>query len=177
MYTAQLESFQKGKNAFTIRYPRGNGVMPKWKTSFQEIKIGTGRKIKEGSDIAILSLGPVGNFADLACNKLKKQGIDVALYDMRFVKPLDENLLHEIFSKFDRVITVEDGCLQGGFGSAVAEFMIDKGYYSKLKRLGIPDSIVEHGEPSDLYKECGIDTEGIVKAVKEMMTSRLVVPV
>ena len=177
MYTAQLESFQKGKNAFTIRYPRGNGVMPKWKTAFQEIKIGTGRKIKEGSDIAILSLGPVGNFADLACNKLKKQGIDVALYDMRFVKPLDENLLHEIFSKFDRVITVEDGCLQGGFGSAVAEFMIDKGYYSKLKRLGIPDSIVEHGEPSDLYKECGIDTEGIVKAVKEMMTSRLVVAV
>jgi len=174
MYTAQLESFQKGKRAFTIRYPRGNGVMPKWKTPFQETKIGTGRKIKDGSDVAILSLGPVGNFAEIACNQLKKQGIDVALYDMRFVKPLDENLLHEIFTKFDRLVTIEDGCLQGGFGSAVLEFMVDHGYSSQLKRLGIPDSIIEHGEPSELYRECGIDTDGIIKAIKEFMIARVV---
>lgn len=174
MYTAQLDSFQKGKHAITIRYPRGNGVMPKWKTSFQEIKIGTGRKIKDGSDIAILSLGPIGNFASLACDQLKNQGINVALYDMRFVKPLDENMLHEIFSEFDRVITIEDGCLQGGFGSAVLEFMVDKQYSSQLRRLGIPDGIVEHGEPSELYRECGFDTEGIVKAVKTFMTSGIV---
>ena len=171
MYTAQLESIQKGKKAFTIRYPRGNGVMPKWETSFKEIKIGTGRKIKEGSDIAILSLGPVGNFALEATGLLKKQGISAALYDMRFVKPLDENLLHEIFTKFDRVITLEDGCLQGGFGSAVLEFMVDNGYSSHLKRLGIPDGIIEHGEPSELYRECGFDTEGIIKSAIEMMTT------
>jgi 1-deoxy-D-xylulose-5-phosphate synthase len=171
MYTAQLDSFQKGSDAFTIRYPRGNGVMPNWKTPFQEIQIGSGRKLKEGSDIAILTLGPVGNFASEACDLLSKQGISAGLYDMRFIKPLDESLLHEIFTKFDRVITIEDGCLQGGFGSAVLEFMVDHGYTSRLKRLGIPDGIIEHGEPSDLYKECGFDTEGIVKVVNEQMSS------
>jgi 1-deoxy-D-xylulose-5-phosphate synthase len=171
MYTAQLKSFQDRKDAFTIRYPRGNGVMPQWKTPFQEIKIGTGRKLQSGSDIAVLSLGPVGNFADEACRQLKMQGIDAALYDMRFVKPLDETMLHEVFTKFDRVITIEDGCLQGGFGSAVMEFMIDHGYSCRLKRLGIPDGIVEHGEPAELYHECGFDTEGIVKTVSEFMIS------
>lgn len=171
MYTAQLDSFQKGTRAFTIRYPRGTGVMPQWKTPFEEIKIGTGRKVRNGSDIAILSLGPIGNLANLACEQLKKQGIDVALYDMRFVKPLDENILHEIFMNFDRVITLEDGCLQGGFGSAVMEFMVDHGYSSRLKRLGIPDGIVEHGEPSELYRECGFDAVGITKTVIEFMNS------
>ena len=169
MYTSQLDTIQNGKSAITIRYPRGNGVMPQWKTPFEEIKIGTGRKIRNGSDIAILSLGPIGNFANKACDQLKKQGISVALYDMRFVKPLDENMLHEIFRNFDRVITLEDGCLQGGFGSAVMEFMIDNGYSSRLKRLGIPDGIIEHGEPAELYHECGFDTEGIIKTVKEFM--------
>lgn len=176
MYTAQLDSFQSGKEAFTIRYPRGNGVMPNWKTPFEEVKIGTGRKIKDGSDIAILTLGPVGNFASQACDMLELQGIHAGLYDMRFVKPLDENLLHAIFSKFDRVITIEDGCLQGGFGTAVMEFMVDHGYTARLKRLGIADGIIEHGEPAELYKECGFDTEGIIKAVKEF-TSRLVTSV
>ena len=171
MYTAQLDSFQSGSHAFTIRYPRGNGVMPNWRTSFQEIKIGSGRKVKDGTDIAILTLGPVGNFASDACDLLMKQGISTALYDMRFIKPLDENLLHEVFTKFDRVITIEDGCLQGGFGSAVMEFMVDNGYTARLKRLGIPDGIIEHGEPADLYKECGFDTDGIVKVVNEQMTS------
>lgn len=174
MYTAQLKSYQSSGQAFTIRYPRGNGVMPNWRTPFQEIKIGTGRKIKDGSDIAILTLGPVGNFASQACDLLESQGINAALYDMRFVKPLDENMLHEIFSKFERVITVEDGCLQGGFGSAVLEFMVDKGYNSRLKRLGIADSIIEHGEPADLYKECGFDATGIVNVVIEQMNSMAV---
>lgn len=174
MYTAQLDSFQKEGKAFTIRYPRGNGVMPNWKTPFEKIKIGTGRKIKDGSDMAILTLGPIGNFAETACEELDAQGIHAALYDMRFVKPLDETLLHQIFSKFDRVITIEDGCLQGGFGSAVLEFMVDHGYHSRVKRLGIPDVIIEHGEPSDLYKECGFDVDGIISAAKELMISAAV---
>ena len=97
MYTAQLESFQSGKNAFTIRYPRGNGVMPDWKTPFEEIKIGKGRKVKDGNDLAILSFGPLGNFALKACEELEKQGINAGLFDMRFAKPLDEALLHEVF--------------------------------------------------------------------------------
>ncbi|WP_159468418.1 1-deoxy-D-xylulose-5-phosphate synthase [Dyadobacter sp. 3J3] len=169
MYTAQLDIIQKGSQAFTIRYPRGNGVMPQWQTPFEEIKIGKGRKIKDGTDIAILTLGPVGNYVVDAHSILEKEGIDVAHYDMRFVKPLDENMLHEIFNLYDRVITVEDGCLQGGFGSAVLEFMIDNGYNARVKRLGIPDSLVEHGEPAELHHECGFDTEGIMHAIRSLM--------
>jgi 1-deoxy-D-xylulose-5-phosphate synthase len=144
--------------------------MPQWKTPLEEIKIGTGRKVQDGKNIAVLSIGPLGNYIKEASQILQKQGISVAHYDMRFVKPLDEGMLHEIFSQFDRVITLEDGCLQGGFGSAVLEFMVDHAYYSRLKRLGIPDGIVEHGEPSDLHKECGIDTDGIVKSILELMS-------
>jgi 1-deoxy-D-xylulose-5-phosphate synthase len=173
MFTAQGENFQKGGKAFTIRYPRGNGVMPKWRTPFQEIRVGTGRKLKEGSDIAILTLGPVGNFASQACDSLEKQGVHAALFDMRFVKPLDEQLLHEIFARFDKVITVEDGCLQGGFGSAVIEFMADHNYRARIKRLGIPDGIIEHGEPSDLYRECRLDVKGIIDTVHEEMVSEI----
>lgn len=173
MYTAQLDIVQKGTEAFTIRYPRGNGVMPQWQTPLEEIKIGKGRKIKDGSDIAILTLGPVGNYVVDAYEILGKDGIDVAHYDMRFVKPLDEAMLHEIFRKFDRVITIEDGCLQGGFGSAVLEFMVDQGYNSRVKRLGIPDALVEHGEPSELHHECGFDTEGIIDAIRSLMHTAL----
>ncbi|REA57252.1 1-deoxy-D-xylulose-5-phosphate synthase [Dyadobacter luteus] len=173
MFTAQGEKFQKSGNAFTIRYPRGNGVMPNWRSPFQEIRIGSGRKIKDGSDIAILTLGPVGNFASQACDALERQGIHAALYDMRFVKPLDEALLHEIFARFDKVITVEDGCLQGGFGSAVIEFMVDHNYRARVKRLGIPDGIVEHGEPSDLYRECRLDVKGIIDTVHEEMVAEV----
>jgi 1-deoxy-D-xylulose-5-phosphate synthase len=169
MYTAQLDTIQKGTRAFTIRYPRGNGVMPQWQTPFEEVKIGKGRKIKSGSDIAILTLGPVGNYAIEACQILSKEGIEAAHYDMRFVKPLDENMLHEIFLNFDRVITIEDGCLQGGFGSAVLEFMVDKGYHSRIKRLGIPDALIEHGEPSELHHECGFDTDGIISIARLLM--------
>lgn len=171
MYSAQLESFQSGTRAFTIRYPRGTGVMSQWETPFEEIKIGTGKKIRDGKDLAILSFGPLGNYANTACEKLEKEGISVALYDMRFAKPLDKALLHEIFANFERIVTLEDGCLQGGIGSAIGEFMIDNSYNSRIKRLGIPDTIIEHGEPLELYHECGIDTEGIMIAVIEFMSN------
>ncbi|MCF2521004.1 1-deoxy-D-xylulose-5-phosphate synthase [Dyadobacter sp. CY351] len=172
MYTAQLDSFQSGKQAFTIRYPRGSGVMPNWKTPFEEIEIGKGRKLRSGEDIAILSFGPLGNFALKACEGLELHGISAGLYDMRFTKPLDEGLLHEVFESYDRIITLEDGCLQGGFGSAIIEFMADNGYSSTVKRLGIPDNIVEHGEPNELYRECGVDSEGIIKTVQEFLNAR-----
>jgi 1-deoxy-D-xylulose-5-phosphate synthase len=166
MYTAQLD-----KNAlpFSIRYPRGQGVMPEWRTPFEEIKIGTGRKIREGKDIAILTIGHPGNFAVEACAELKKSGVNAAHYDMRFVKPIDEAMLHEIFAKFDKVITVEDGCIQGGFGSAVIEFMADHNYKAEVKRLGIPDKWVEHGEQAELWRECKFDAKAIVDTAKEMV--------
>jgi 1-deoxy-D-xylulose-5-phosphate synthase len=158
MYTAQLDELNA---PFVIRYPRGEGVMPEWKTPMKKLKIGQGRKVINGEDLAILSIGHIGNEAVSAVEKLKKQGISAALYDMRFVKPLDEVLLHEVFSKFDKVITVEDGCIQGGFGSAILEFMGDHGYSARIVRLGIPDLIVEHGSQPELWKECGYDAEAI----------------
>lgn len=173
MYTAQLD-----KNAvpFSIRYPRGNGVTINWRTPFEEIKIGTGRKIREGSDVAILTFGHPGNFAVEACENLNKQGISAAHYDMRFVKPLDEALLHEVFAKHDKVITVEDGTIVGGLGSAVLEFMADHGYSAQVKRLGIPDRWVEHGEQPELWKECGFDAAAIeATAVKFFERSRAAV--
>ncbi|MBM3917741.1 MAG: 1-deoxy-D-xylulose-5-phosphate synthase [Sphingomonadales bacterium] len=161
MYTAQLPN----QGPFSIRYPRGNGVMTEWKTPFKEIKVGQGRKITTGDDIAILSIGHPGNFAQKAIEELKGSGVSVAHYDMRFVKPLDTLLLHEIFSKFDKVITVEDGCLMGGFGSAVLEFMIDQKYKADVIRLGIPDEYIHHGTQEELWAECGFDTAAIVKTI------------
>jgi len=166
MFTSQLE---KNKFPFTIRYPRGNGENPNWQQPFSEIEIGTGRNIKKGKDIAILSIGPIGNEAITAANILDEENISVAVYDMRFVKPLDEKLLHQIFSKFDKIITLEDNSIIGGFGSAVFEFMIDNNYNAKVKRLGIPDKFIEHGTQEELYKICGFDAESIVKTVKEII--------
>lgn len=166
MYTAQLP--RKGQ-AFSIRYPRGQGVMPNWKTPFEEIQIGTGRKIKEGQDVAILTIGHIGNYAVDVCEKLEKQGISIGHYDMRFVKPLDEALLHEVFSNYSKIITVEDGCIQGGMGSAILEFMADHQYNAWIKRLGIPDQVIEHGEQSELHKECGFDAEAIEQTVLMML--------
>ena len=166
MYTAQLP---RESGAFTIRYPRGNGVMPDWKKPFEEIEVGKGRIIKEGQHLAILTIGHIGNYAVEACERLIKQGHDVAHIDMRFVKPIDEELLHYVFNKYSKIITVEDGCLQGGFGSAVIEFMADHNYKAEIKRLGIPDQIVEHGEQLELHRECAFDPEGIEKAVIEML--------
>ena len=164
MYTAQLPN----QGPFSIRYPRGNGVMTEWKTPFKEIKIGQGRKVTSGDDIAILSIGHPGNFAQKAIEQLKGSGVSVAHYDMRFVKPLDTLLLHEIFSKFDKVITVEDGCLMGGFGSAVLEFMIDQKYKADVIRLGIPDEYIHHGTQEELWADCGFDAAAIVKTISDL---------
>lgn len=159
---------------FSIRYPRGNGVMPEWKTPLREIPVGQGRIVREGEDVAILSLGAIGNYAVEACEKLAKEGLNPAHYDMRFVKPLDGDLLHEVFSKFKKVITVEDGCLMGGFGSAVLEWMMDHGYQAQVKRLGIPDDIIEHGEQIELHRECGFDPDGIAATVRSLAEQVLV---
>ncbi|NVK49144.1 MAG: 1-deoxy-D-xylulose-5-phosphate synthase [Cyclobacteriaceae bacterium] len=153
---------------YSIRYPRGNGVMPDWRRPFQQIPLGQGRIVKEGEDVAILTIGHIGNYAVKACEELGEEGLNPAHYDMRFVKPLDEDLLHEIFGKFKKVVTVEDGCLMGGFGSAVLEWMMDHGYSAQVKRLGIPDEIVEHGEQLQLHKLCGFDVEGIAQAVRAL---------
>lgn len=165
MYTAQL----KDQGPFSIRYPRGNGVMTDWKTPLKEIRIGEGRKVSVGDDVAILTIGHPGNFAQEAIQELKQSGISVAHYDMRFVKPIDEVMLHEVFSKFKHVVTIEDGCLMGGFGSAVIEFMVDQKYQAEVVRLGIPDEYVHHGTQEELWADCGFDTPAIVKAVKNIV--------
>jgi 1-deoxy-D-xylulose-5-phosphate synthase len=165
MYTAQLEN----KGPFTIRYPRGNGVMTDWKTPFEEIPVGKGRRVSSGEGVAILTIGHPGNFAQEAIKTLTKSGITPAHYDLRFVKPLDEMLLHEVFSKFDKVITVEDGCLMGGFGSAVLEFMADRGYKAEVVRLGIPDEYIHHGTQEELWATCGFDVAAIVASVERIL--------
>lgn len=165
MYTAQLEN----KGAFVIRYPRGNGVMTEWKTPMKEIKIGTGRKLNDGSDIAILTIGHIGNIAARSVELLNEKGISAAHYDMRFAKPIDETLLHEVFTKFNKVITVEDGCIIGGMGSAVVEFMSENGYAAQVKRLGIPDKFIEHGEQNQLYDECGFGVNGIFQSALDLV--------
>ena len=166
MYTSQLEST---KLPFVIRYPRGEGVMPEWKTKFEEIIIGKGRKLKSGDGIAILSLGHPGNFVQAAIRELRTDGINPAHYDMRFVKPIDEEMLHEVFSKYNKIITVEDGTVVGGFGSAVLEFMAKNNYQAEITILGIPDRLVEHGTLKELYNECGYDVAGIVSSVKKAL--------
>jgi len=163
MYSASIYN-----GPYSIRYPRGKGVMPDWKTPFEKIPTGQGRIIKEGEEIAILTIGHIGNYAVEATAKLAKENLNPAHYDMRFVKPLDGELLHEIFGKFKKVITVEDGCLMGGFGSAVIEWMIDHDYQAQVKRLGIPDEVIEHGEQIELHRECGFDPEGIAAAVRSL---------
>ena len=168
MYTAQLDEITL---PFSIRYPRGNGVMTDWKKPFTKIEIGRGRKIKDGNDIAILSIGHPGNFAVTACSELEKQGISCAHYDIRFVKPLDETLLHEVFKNHTKVITVEDGCIVGGMGSAILEFMAEHNYNAQIKRLGIPDEVIEHGEQKELYSECGFDTNKIIKTAVDLVQS------
>jgi 1-deoxy-D-xylulose-5-phosphate synthase len=165
MYTAQL----KDQGPFSIRYPRGNGVMTEWKTPLKEIKIGEGRKVTNGEDVAILTIGHPGNFAQDAIKQLAETGISVAHYDMRFVKPIDEIMLHEVFTKFKHVITVEDGCLMGGFGSAVIEFMADQKYQAEIVRLGIPDEYVHHGTQEELWADCRFDASAIISTVKKMV--------
>ena len=172
MYTAQLDTTV---HPLVIRYPRGEGVMPEWKTELREIKIGTGRKIKDGEEIAVLSFGHPGNFAASAIRDVKQYGINAGHYDIRFVKPLDEALLHEVFGRYNKIITVEDGTIVGGFGSAIIEFMVANGYQAKVKMLGIPDRIVEHGTLKELHRECGYDANAIADTLKEMMKERVTV--
>ncbi|HAN37823.1 MAG TPA: 1-deoxy-D-xylulose-5-phosphate synthase, partial [Chitinophagaceae bacterium] len=149
--------------------PRGEGVMPEWRTPFEAIEIGKGRKLKAGKDLAILSFGHPGNFATTAIRELKTLGIDAAHYDMRFVKPLDEALLHEVFQQHSKVITIEDGTIIGGFGSAILEFMAANGYTATVKMLGIPDRIVEHGTLKELHRECNYDAQAIVHTAQALM--------
>jgi 1-deoxy-D-xylulose-5-phosphate synthase len=167
MFTSQLESTTL---PFVIRYPRGEGVMPEWRKPMTEIEIGKGRKLRDGKDIAILSLGHPGNFAAAAIRDLRNDNLQPAHYDMRFAKPLDEELLHEALLQYNKIITVEDGTVVGGFGSAVAEFMALHGYKNDLKILGIPDRIVEHGTLKELHRECEYDAQAIADTVREMMT-------
>lgn len=167
MYTAQLDSTGL---PFVIRYPRGEGVMPQWQTPLAPIEIGKGRKIKDGKDVAILSFGHPGNFATTAIRNLRSEGIDPAHYDIRFVKPLDEALLHEVFSNYSKIVTVEDGTVVGGFGSAILEFMNANGYKADVTILGIPDRLVEHGTLKELHSECAYDAAGIEAAVKQIVT-------
>jgi 1-deoxy-D-xylulose-5-phosphate synthase len=157
MYTAQLE---ETKNPFVIRYPRGQGVMPIWETPFEKMEIGKGQKVKDGNDLAILTIGHPGNFA------IK------AHYNMRFVKPLDEEMLHEIGQKFSRIITVEDGCIQGGFGSAILEFFNEHNYKPQVTLLGVPDRIIEQAKPDEQYQECGFDAASIAATARVIMSKK-----
>ena len=166
MYTSQLP---ETKLPFVIRYPRGEGVMVDWKKPFEKIEIGKGRKLKDGKDIAILTIGHPGNFAQTAIRNLRTDDIDPAHYDMRFAKPLDENLLHEVFQHYNKIVTVEDGTVVGGLGTAVLEFMNAHGYNSQISILGIPDTIVEHGSIKELHHECHYDAAAIGDAVKTML--------
>ncbi len=166
MFTAQLE---ETKQPFSIRYPRGCGIKTDWKKPFEKIEIGKGRKLSDGNDIAILTVGKAGIWAHRAVVNLAKTDISAAHYDLRFVKPLDEEMLTEVFQKFKTVITVEDGTVKGGFGSAVLEFMAENGFSAHIKLLGIPDKFIEQGSTEELYKLCGMDKKGIVKTVREML--------
>ncbi|WP_320110828.1 1-deoxy-D-xylulose-5-phosphate synthase [Draconibacterium orientale] len=166
MYTAQLGEINQ---PFSIRYPRGCGIITDWKKEFEKIEIGKGRKLNDGSDVALLSIGKTGIFAQLAVKSLAKNDISAAHYDMRFVKPLDTEMLTEVMQNFDQIVTIEDGSIQGGFGSAILEFMAENGFSNKIKILGIPDKFIEHGTPEELYRECGIDAQGIVDTVKQLV--------
>ncbi len=166
LYTAQLE---KVTGPFSIRYPKGNSMISDWQKPFSEIEPGTARLISTGRDIAVLSLGHPGNFVVEAARILADEGISVTHYDMRFLAPLDKKALHSVFQEFGKIITVEDGILKGGFGSAVIEFMSDNGYRAGVRRLGIPDYFVEQGTQQELIRECGFDPESIAQAVREMV--------
>lgn len=165
MYTAQ----QPDQGPFVIRYPRGNGVMVDWRRPFKTIEIGKGRKLVAGEELAILSFGAIGNEASKAIQKLNEDGIHPAHYDLRFAKPLDSELLHEVFKKYTKVITLEDGSIIGGVGSAVLEFMADHHYHAEVVRLGIPDEIIDHGEQSELWGIAGYDTASIIQTVKKLV--------
>lgn len=158
-----LTGYKEATGPFVIRYPRGKGEKPDWQNKMELIPIGKGRKLREGEDVAVLSLGPIGNEVIKAIEKVESEGRSVAHYDMIYLKPIDEELLHEVGRKFKRVVTVENGTINGGLGSAVLEFMADHGYTPQVKRIGVPDRFIEHGSVPELYKLCGLDAESIAK--------------
>ena len=162
MYTAQLD---ENKLPYVIRYPRGEGVMPVWQTPFEKMITGQGELIQEGEEIAILSIGHPGNFVVSACQELESQGIKPTHFNMRFIKPLDEAIMHQVGKNYKKVITIEDGTIVGGFGSACLEFFAEHNYQVEVKILGIPDRLVEHGKPAELHKECGYDKEAIMETI------------
>jgi len=170
MYTAQLPD----KGPFVIRYPRGGGVLMDWRCPLEEIKVGTGRKLRDGKDVAVLSIGPIGNDVAAAISQLSdlNPDISVAHYDMRFLKPIDEGILEEVGSRFSRMVTVENGVRNGGLGSAVLEWMNDHGYHPQVIRLGLPDTeFVEHGTVAELQRIVGLDKESIIKAIAQQPTA------
>jgi len=158
MFTAQSAG-----RCFTIRYPRGRGSVINWCCPMQQIEIGKGRQLSEGSDIAVLSIGPIGKMVQKAIKSVKTEGVSVAHYDMIFLKPIDTEILHRVGQQFKRIITVEDGTIEGGLGSAVMEFMAENNYTPQIKRIGIPDRFIEQGSISELYTLCGMDEASIVK--------------
>jgi 1-deoxy-D-xylulose-5-phosphate synthase len=166
MYTAQLPE----KGTFVIRYPRGNGRLTDWKCPLEPIEVGTGRMMKEGKHLAIITLGPIGNIAAdaIATYEAAHPEVKIAHYDLRFLKPLDNNMLHSIGQKFNRIITVEDGVIAGGMGSAIMEFMAANGYSPVIKPMGIPDKFVEHGTVDELYKLCQMDKDSVYKAILDI---------
>lgn len=163
MFTAQ-----QGHGPFVIRYPRGSGVMKKWRTPFENVIVGTGRKLKDGNEIAILSIGHPGNFVTKAIQNLNDTD-QIAHYDVRFLKPIDTDMMHQVFSRFELIVTVEDGVINGGLGSAVVDFMNQHNYHAKVIKLGVPDHFIEHGKPEELQHECGFDAEGIEKTIKNLL--------
>ena len=173
MYTAQLPD----KGPFVIRYPRGRGVLVDWKSSFEEIQIGKGRKLKDGKDMAVITIGPIGNTARKAITRAEAESkMSIAHYDLRFLKPLDEEMLHEIGKNFCRIVTIEDGVLKGGMGSAILEFMADNRYTPTVRRIGLPDKFVEHGPVKDLHRLCGMDEEGIYKVLVSFYFRMIPIP-
>ena len=164
MYTG----YKISDGPFVIRYPRGKGEKSDWRNEMQILPIGKGRKLREGNDIAVLSLGPIGNEAMKAIDQVEQEGISVAHYDMIYLKPLDEALLHEVGRKFKRIITIENGVIAGGLGSAVLEFMADHGYTPFVKRIGVPDQFIEHGSIPELYKLCGMDADSIAGIIRQL---------
>jgi 1-deoxy-D-xylulose-5-phosphate synthase len=152
---------------FVIRYPRGKGCLVDWRCPLESVKVGTGRKLVAGTDVAFLTIGPIGKLMEQVVKAAADNGVSVAHYDMRFLKPIDEDILHEVGENFKYIVTLEDGTVKGGLGSAVAEYMAHNGYTPKIKILGIPDSFVEHGTPEQLYKICGMDAESVMNAIME----------
>ena len=171
MYTAQLP----GKGTFVIRYPRGRGVLPaeKWSCPFEEIEVGTGRKLHDGKELAVITIGPIGNDVETVIKQIETDNSNsvgkIAHYDLRFLKPLDGHLLTEVGERFKKVITVEDGVRNGGMGSAVLEWMADKGYTPMVVRLGLPDKFVEHGTVEEERRVCGIDNESLRKDIEALL--------